>query len=151
MVQWYIGVLGGNWWLGPMVPSVPPPKNGEGLQFQYARYYSTNLPPYITWKEVKCKILDETRHLFLKYKSLVNNPQSLRLLSLCGFLNAEARPSAFLNLWGTMLLQFIFSVYVDLGSSVKFTLQGLIGTFLAYLSLGTFSGCRKTGGQIEML
>ena len=46
----------------------------------------------------------------------------------------EARPSAFLNLWGTMLLQFIFSVYVDLGSSVRFTLQGLFGTSLAYLN-----------------
>ena len=76
----------------------------------------------------------------------MNYPQSLRLLSLCFHPNAEARPSAFLNLWGTMLLQFIFSVYVDLGSSVKFTLQGLIGTFLAYLSLGPFSSCRKTGG-----
>lgn len=46
-----------------------------------------------------------------------------------------AQPSAFLNLWGTMLLQFIFSVYVDLGSSVKFTLQGLVGTILAYLNV----------------
>ncbi|CAK9018965.1 Hypothetical protein SCF082_LOCUS14314 [Durusdinium trenchii] len=48
---------------------------------------------------------------------------------------APARPSAFLNLWGTMLLQFIFSVYVDLGSSVRFTLQGLFGTSLAYLNV----------------
>lgn len=46
-----------------------------------------------------------------------------------------ARPSAFLTLWGTMLLQFIFSVNVDLGTTVKLTLQGLFGTFLAYATL----------------
>jgi hypothetical protein len=59
--------------------------------------------------------------------------------------SSEARPSAFLNLWGTMLLQFIFSVYVDLGSSVKFTLQGLVGTILAYLKLGSDKEPRSSG------
>jgi hypothetical protein len=62
--------------------------------------------------------------------------------------SSEARPSAFLNLWGTMLLQFIFSVYVDLGSSVKFTLQGLVGTILAYLKLGSDKKEPRSSGKM---
>ncbi|CAE7374959.1 unnamed protein product [Symbiodinium sp. CCMP2456] len=46
-----------------------------------------------------------------------------------------SKPSAFLNLWGTMLLQFVFSVYVDLGMTTKFTLQGLFGSCLAYVNV----------------
>ncbi|CAE7352590.1 unnamed protein product [Symbiodinium natans] len=34
-----------------------------------------------------------------------------------------------------MLLQFVFSVYVDLGMTTKFTLQGLFGTCLAYVNV----------------
>ncbi|CAJ1401023.1 unnamed protein product [Effrenium voratum] len=54
--------------------------------------------------------------------------------SFTGLHCAPAKPSAFLNLWGTMLLQFIFSVSVDLGSTVQLTLQGFAGTFLAWLN-----------------
>ena len=34
-----------------------------------------------------------------------------------------------------MLLQFVFSVYVDLGMTTKFTLQGLFGSCLAYVNV----------------
>jgi hypothetical protein len=39
------------------------------------------------------------------------------------------------NLWGTMLLQFIFSMSVDFGTSMRLTMTGFMGTVLAVLNM----------------
>ena len=64
----------------------------------------------------------------------------------------EAEKSGYLSLWGTMLLQFIFSVYVDLGTTVRLTVQGSMGTMLAFtnmLVLNLLLGFALHGGAAE--
>lgn len=48
--------------------------------------------------------------------------------------------SGHLSLWGTLMLQFLFSIHADRGSTVRLTMQGTLGTALAWANMALLNG-----------